>query len=163
MLRRSGKTFGQTLRQLLHDFMSVMKSSGVVVCGWNECCLEGTCVLMVRHWSKRPVSFQHTRTYVSSAHLRYFIAKAHVGPTVFLYSHARHMVAAATLTEAEVFSQCNVFLPPQLCKPVVHCAKCNYLARSSYGAGYSHSCCSPLCDDTIGSADTNGPNGWTHV
>ena len=35
------------------------------------------------------------------------------------------MVAAATVTKAEVLSQCNVFLTPQRCKPMEHCAKCN--------------------------------------
>ena len=35
------------------------------------------------------------------------------------------MVAAATLIEAEVLSQCVVLLTPQLCKPMDHSEKCN--------------------------------------
>ena len=39
--------------------------------------------------------------------------------------HARHLVASATLSVAEVFCQCHVFRTPQFCKPLDRRAKCN--------------------------------------
>ena len=65
------------------------------------------CTLMVRHWSERSVSFQLHKRISSTSSL---LPGHALAQTVFLYRHARQLVAATTLTEAEVFGQCNVFL-----------------------------------------------------
>ena len=46
--------------------MRVLKSSGVAICGTNECCLYKMCTSMVRHWSDRFVLSTYLHVCISS-------------------------------------------------------------------------------------------------
>ena len=103
-LRHVSQCPWQSCAYIVEDSLAIVPVQSFVMC---VPCLNGD---QIKRTSRTPRSgcAHRTSSNFASCFVPHRIPARcipHVGPTVFWYSHARHVVAAVTLTDAEAFSQ----------------------------------------------------------